>query len=128
MRARIIFLILASTAIVNCIPPPHPAVVAVRQAESLLPPHLKSPALRNPHLLQALELTSLLHNGEKPVFEREADNVPRREIYNILTHAGFIGRKSRFHQELHKHPNQAEVYLGSHDSPFTYNTDLLQYL
>ncbi|XP_047533408.1 pickpocket protein 19-like [Vanessa atalanta] len=67
MRPRVISLILASIAIVNCIPPPHPAVVAVRQAESLLPPHLKSPALRNPHLLQALELTSLLHNGEKPV-------------------------------------------------------------
>ncbi|CAH2096241.1 unnamed protein product [Euphydryas editha] len=128
MEARISVLILATTTIVNCIPPPHPAVVAVRQAEAHLPPHLKSPALRNPHLLHTLELTSLLHNGEQPVYDREADRVPRREIYNILTHAGFIGRKKHINQSPSKYLNHAEAYPQSHDSPFTFNSDILQYL
>nr|XP_034831991.1 uncharacterized protein LOC117988839 [Maniola hyperantus] len=129
MKHRIpIFIILASAAAVICIPPPHPAVVAVRHAEDLLPPEQRSPALRNPHLLHALQLTSLLHHGESPVFEREADSVPRREIYNILTHAGFIGRQHLRNQLPPKHPLSPHEYPPSHDSPFVFNSDALQYL
>ncbi|VVC89335.1 unnamed protein product [Leptidea sinapis] len=62
---RVTLLVLSSAYLASCIPPPHPAVVAVRQAEELLPPHLRSPALSNPHLQRVLPLTSLLHNGEQ---------------------------------------------------------------
>ncbi|CAH2048608.1 unnamed protein product, partial [Iphiclides podalirius] len=92
MKAVIVLLI-SCACFVDCIPPPHPAVVAVRQEEELLPVHLRSPALHNPHLQELLQLTSVLHSGEKPVYQREADLVSRREIYNILTHAGLVHRQ-----------------------------------
>lgn len=64
-----ILLVLTSTYLASCIPipPPHPAVVAVRQEEELLPLYLKSSKIFNPHLQQILPLTSLLHYGEQPV-------------------------------------------------------------
>ncbi|CAH0715590.1 unnamed protein product, partial [Brenthis ino] len=128
MKTRIALLVLASTALVSCLPPPHPAVIAVRQAEELLPPHQRSPALRNPHLLHTLELTSLLHKGENPVFDREADKVPRNEIYKILTHAGFIGRRNLINEYPSWPYSYAHNYPKSNDSPFGFNPDLLQYL
>ncbi|KPJ05330.1 hypothetical protein RR46_00597 [Papilio xuthus] len=62
-----IALLLLSCYLVSCFPPPHPAVVQVRLEEELLPEELRSPALRNPHLQEILPLTSVLHEGEKPV-------------------------------------------------------------
>lgn len=64
-----ILLVLTSTYLASCIPvpPPHPAVLAVRREEELLPLYLKSPTIFNPHLQEVLPLTSLLHNGEQPV-------------------------------------------------------------
>ncbi|XP_059048508.1 uncharacterized protein LOC131843779 [Achroia grisella] len=100
-------LILMGLHLVNCLPPPHPAVVQVLQEERQLPPYMRSRALQNPHLLKLLSLTSLLHKGEKLVHEREADDVSRREIYNILTHAGLISR-NQFHRppEVPHHRHQ----------------------
>ncbi|XP_026327649.1 sodium channel protein Nach-like [Hyposmocoma kahamanoa] len=95
-----ILLVLTSTYLASCtpIPPPHPVVVAVRQEEELLPLYLKSPHNFNPHLQQILPLTSLLHHGEKPVYHRDTDDVSRQEVYNILTHAGFIPRRPLHYQ------------------------------
>ncbi|CAK1551058.1 unnamed protein product [Leptosia nina] len=125
MLLRVTFLVLTSAYLASCLPPPHPAVVAVRQAEELLPSHLRSPALRNPHLQDILSLTSVLHPGENAVFEREAEKVPRREIYKILTHAGFIGRRNY----LNQHPAPYRTFHPSdHDSPFLHNPEALQYL
>ncbi|CAG4956007.1 uncharacterized protein LOC123696298 [Colias croceus] len=123
-----IVLLLTSTYLANGIPPPHPAVVAVRHAEEQLPFHLRSPALWNRNLQEVLPLTSLLHNGEKAVFEREADTVSRTEIYKILTHAGFIGRRNYINQYPSNKHNHAHYYPPSNDSPFVLNPDLLQYL
>lgn len=53
--------------LVNCLPPPHPDVEAVRLEEEQLPPNLRSPALHNPNLQEVLPLSSLLHNGENLV-------------------------------------------------------------
>lgn len=66
---KYILLVLTSSYLASCIPvpPPHPAVVAVRQEEELLPVYLKSPHIFNTHLQQVLPLTSLLHQGEQPV-------------------------------------------------------------
>ncbi|XP_049873901.1 uncharacterized protein LOC126372252 [Pectinophora gossypiella] len=107
-----ILLVLTSTYLATCLPPPHPAVVAVRRQEEQLPPHLRSPTLWNPHLQEILPLTSLLHEGESPVFERAADNVSRQEIYNILTHAGFVPRRPRPFQPDPNHMHQRRVKTG----------------
>ncbi|CAF4917439.1 unnamed protein product [Pieris macdunnoughi] len=122
LKCTVLFL---SVCLVGCLPPPHPAVVAVRQSEELLPPHLRSPALRNPHLQEILPLTSLLHHGENVVFEREADNVSRSEIYKILTHAGFLRRQNYLKQYK---PEYFGNYPPSHDSSFLLNPEVLQYL
>ncbi|CAH0691822.1 unnamed protein product [Spodoptera exigua] len=90
----LVLLLTTCSCLVSSIPPPHPDVLAVRQEEERLPPILRSPALRNPHLLQVLPLTSLLHKGEKLVYARDAHDVPRKEIHKILTHAGLIPRKT----------------------------------
>ncbi|XP_072949203.1 uncharacterized protein [Epargyreus clarus] len=132
MKSALLFLAV-STHIAYCLPPPHPAVVAVRLEEEQLPPQLRKPALRNPHLREILTLTSVLHQGEKPVFQREADSVPRREIYNILTHAGFIGRHSRHQAASHPTPAHSHHHnfiqtQQNFDSPFLTGPDLLQYL
>lgn len=71
----LVFLLTTCTCLVRCLPPPHPDVLAVRQEEERLHPLQRSPALRNPHLLQVLPLTSLLHKGE---------NLVRTELHLIL--------------------------------------------
>ncbi|XP_031766229.1 uncharacterized protein LOC113520766 [Galleria mellonella] len=115
---RRILLILMGLYLVNCLPPPHPAVVAVLQQERQLPPHMRSPAFQNPHLLKLLSLTSLLHKGEKVVYDREADDVSRREIYNILTHAGLISR-NQFHRPpalpQHRHQKHFNSQAQNHN-------------
>lgn len=125
----LLLLIITYTSLVYSLPPPHPDVLALRREEELLHPLLKSRALQNPHLLQQLPLTSLLHAGEKLVFEREASKIPRHEIYKVLTHAGFIPRK-RF-QTIMKH-NDVAIFIskewpGFQDSYFP-SPDILQYL
>ncbi|CAK1580234.1 unnamed protein product [Parnassius mnemosyne] len=135
MKATLL-LLMTSMYLVDSIPPPHPAVVAVREEEEHLPTHLRSPALHNPHLQEILPLTSLLHSGEKPVYHREADSVSRREIYDILTHAGLFPRQpglpppSYYNNQRHnKSRAQHEITSPQHfDVPFLSSTDLLQYL
>ncbi|KPJ08432.1 hypothetical protein RR48_12185 [Papilio machaon] len=132
MKIAIAFL-LSCTYLASCFPPPHPAVVQVRLEEERLPEDLRSPALRNPHLQEILPLTSVLHEGEKPVFQREADTVSRREIYNILTHAGFIPRQRglpppTYHRQRNHKTSQPQITSQqNYDIPLS-NTDLLQYL
>ncbi|KAM3965322.1 uncharacterized protein ACR2FA_000712 [Aphomia sociella] len=133
---RRILLLLTGTYVVSCLPPPHPAVVAVQREEELLPSFMRSPLLHNHRLMEILSLTSLLHEGEKLVYEREADNVPRRDIYNILTHAGLISR-NQFHQRPHQHhQHSSPIYPQHHvteqqqfnEHSILSNPELLQHL
>ncbi|KAL0838872.1 hypothetical protein ABMA28_016897 [Loxostege sticticalis] len=129
---RVILLLLSTTTLAWCYPP-HPAVVAVRHEEEKLPPHLRSHALHNPHLQNILPLTSLLHKGEKLVFQREADDVSRREIYNILTHAGLLPRDPRFHptpthQQNRPFPHQNVNHKHFLEHSLFANPELLQHL
>lgn len=62
------------------------------------------------------------------VFNREANGVSRKEIYNILTHAGLLSRTDPHSSQLLRH--QPAVVRG-HDPdilPFLQSQDLLQYL
>ncbi|XP_028171309.1 uncharacterized protein LOC114360723 [Ostrinia furnacalis] len=128
---RLILLLLSIATPAWCYPP-HPAVVAVRHQEETLPPHLRSHALHNPHLQEILPLTSLLHKGEKLVFQREADNVPRLEIYKILTHAGLLSRKPKYHPIAGRLQNRPIPYqnVDHHffEPPHFAHPELLQHL
>ncbi|KAJ2949045.1 hypothetical protein O0L34_g5986 [Tuta absoluta] len=134
-----ILLVLTSSYLASCLPPPHPAVVQVRREEEQLPFYLRSRALWNPNLQEVLPLSSLLHEGETPVFDREADHVSRQEIYNILTHAGFLRRRPPHQQPDPHHMNHQRSRGGQrnhhqnhghqHSGPPQFgNPEILQYL
>ncbi|CAH1638186.1 unnamed protein product [Spodoptera littoralis] len=133
MRSLVLLLTTCS-CLVSSIPPPHPDVLAVRQEEERLPPILRSPALRNPHLLQVLPLTSLLHKGENLVYARDAHDVSRKEIYKILTHAGLIPRKKFPPSEYsHSHrfnhiPISINKWNEADFSDSAFNQEVLQFL
>ncbi|KAI8436773.1 hypothetical protein MSG28_010239 [Choristoneura fumiferana] len=62
------------------------------------------------------------------VYDRESDKVPRRQIYNLLTHSGLVPRQRfqkihqpLFHQQIHRPPH-------FHDPPFYPSPELLQHL
>ncbi|CAB3221909.1 unnamed protein product [Arctia plantaginis] len=135
MMLSLVLLLATCTCLVNSLPPPHPDVEAVRKEEELLHPLQRSQALRNPHLLKILPLSSLLHEGEKLVFARDAHDVSREEIYKILTHAGLIPRRLRPHSSEPtglKHNEVLALFPEEHldfdESLYLQNQDLLQYL
>lgn len=76
----------------------HPAVVANSIAESQLPPELlKSHRFySNPRIAAGLTRASWLTDKEGPVFQREADNIPREQVFKLFRNAGFISRRKRF--------------------------------
>ncbi|CAH1961076.1 unnamed protein product [Acanthoscelides obtectus] len=63
----------------------HPAVVenSIREAE--LPPHLLNPFYKNPAIASALAKESWFTNKEFPVHHREAERIPREEIFKIIS-------------------------------------------
>lgn len=69
---------------------PHRAVVQAAQDESRLPPNLLNPFYKNPRLRQELARHSWFGPGEQPVYDREAEKIPRKEIYTVLNHAGLL--------------------------------------
>lgn len=68
----------------------HGAVLVASAQEAQLPPNLLNPFYKNPRTRAALARSSWFGPGEFPVAQREADKVSRKEIYNILHHAGLI--------------------------------------
>ncbi|GLV34721.1 uncharacterized protein CBL_09202 [Carabus blaptoides fortunei] len=76
-------------------PPPrgsvaHRAVLANAAQEAQLPPHLLNPFYKDPRIREALARESWFGPGERPVWERQAEKISRREIYTVLNHAGLI--------------------------------------
>lgn len=73
----------------------HPAVVENAIRESQLPPELlKSSRFYNdPRTAAFLAKDSWLTDKESPVFEREADRIPREQVLKIFKNAGFVRRK-----------------------------------
>ncbi|XP_026464417.1 uncharacterized protein LOC113366994 [Ctenocephalides felis] len=76
--------------------PVHPVVERVLQEEAKLPPHLMNPFYKSPRVRQALAKSSWFGVGEEPVYDREAEKISRKEIYNVLSHAGFVARRNFF--------------------------------
>lgn len=76
----------------------HPAVVDNSIAESQLPPELSKSNrfYSNPHIAAALARDSWLTDKEAPVFDREAEKIPREQIFKIFKNAGFLHRRRRF--------------------------------
>lgn len=81
-------IVLVSSQVVNV--PPHPEVLRNALYESQLPPHLVNMFYRNPQIRSALARMSWFGPGERQVFDREADKVPRKDIFNVLKHAGLL--------------------------------------
>ncbi|XP_055309940.1 uncharacterized protein LOC129573466 [Sitodiplosis mosellana] len=75
----------------------HPAVVENSIAESRLPSELlKSHRFySNPHVAEALARDSWLTDKEAPVFDREAEKIPREQVLKIFKNAGFLQRRKR---------------------------------
>lgn len=76
----------------------HPAVIDNSVAESQLPTELlKSHRFySNPHTADALARDSWLTDKEAPVFEREADKIPREQVFKLFKNAGYLQRRRRF--------------------------------
>lgn len=73
----------------------HRAVIENSISESQLPPELirSNNFYRNPKTAEALAKDSWLTDKEMPVFDREAEKIPREQVYKIFKNAGFIQRR-----------------------------------
>ncbi|XP_055595942.1 uncharacterized protein LOC129746349 [Uranotaenia lowii] len=78
----------------------HPAVLENEAQEALLPDHLRNHHYRTPRVANALARFSWFGPGEEVVWDRHASKISRADIYNVLTHAGFVPR--RFHNNFNR--------------------------
>ncbi|KAM8716800.1 hypothetical protein ACLKA7_003638 [Drosophila subpalustris] len=74
----------------------HIAVLENAAWEQTLPQHLQNPFYKSPRVRHALAKSSWFGPGEEVVYERQAEKIPRMEIYNVLSHAGLIPRRQYF--------------------------------
>lgn len=63
----------------------HPAVVRNAIAESQLPPELLNPFYKNPAIAAGLAKESWFSNKEFPIHHREAEKIPREQIYKLIS-------------------------------------------
>lgn len=68
----------------------NPAVVDVSVVESQLPAHLMraSQFYRNPKTADALAQSSWFTDKEMPVLQREADRIPREQVFKLIKNSG----------------------------------------
>lgn len=73
----------------------HRAVIENSFRESQLPAELirSNHFYRNPKTAEALAKDSWLTDKEMPVFDREAEKIPREQVLKIFKNAGFIQRR-----------------------------------
>lgn len=71
----------------------HKAVIENSIRESQYPSEYLNKFYDNPRVAAGLAEASWLTDKEMPVFEREADKVPREEIFKIINHAQFVHRR-----------------------------------
>lgn len=73
----------------------HRAVILNAENEAKLPPHLQNPFYKNPRVADALAKSSWITPGETVVHEREAEKIPRQQIYVALKNAGLVNKRRR---------------------------------
>lgn len=75
----------------------HRAVIENSIREQELPPELlkSNRFYSNPRVAAALARDSWFTEKEMPVFDREAEKIPREQVYKIFKNAGFIQRRRR---------------------------------
>lgn len=71
----------------------HRAVVENSYRESQLPDELRNDFYKDPKIADALAKESWFTNKEMPVYEREAEKIPRERIYKIFKNAGWVKRR-----------------------------------
>uniref|UniRef100_A0A1B0D968 Uncharacterized protein n=1 Tax=Phlebotomus papatasi TaxID=29031 RepID=A0A1B0D968_PHLPP len=71
----------------------HPAVVENSLREQQYPAEFQNNFYKNPHIADALAKESWFTDKEMPVYEREADKIPRGQIVKILKNAGLARRR-----------------------------------
>ncbi|XP_043862704.1 uncharacterized protein LOC120457773 isoform X1 [Drosophila santomea] len=71
----------------------HIAVVENAAWEKTLPQQFQNPFYNTPRVRDALARSSWFGPGEDVVYDRQAEKIPRMEIYNVLSHAGLIPRR-----------------------------------
>ncbi|KAH8334340.1 hypothetical protein KR059_009070, partial [Drosophila kikkawai] len=71
----------------------HVAVVENAAWEQTLPQQFQNPFYKTPRVRDALARSSWFGPGEEVVYDRQAEKIPRMEIYNVLSHAGLIPRR-----------------------------------
>ncbi|KAK5650014.1 hypothetical protein RI129_001043 [Pyrocoelia pectoralis] len=73
----------------------HPAVVENAAREAQLPQELLNPFYKNPAIAANLARESLIKNKEFAVFNREAEQIPRSEVFKIFNRAGFLKNRRK---------------------------------
>ncbi|XP_017071816.1 uncharacterized protein LOC108108308 [Drosophila eugracilis] len=73
----------------------HPSVVRNAQWESELPAELSKSArfYNNPVIAANLAKESLLTKKENAVVHREAEKIPREQVYKLFKNAGYLNRR-----------------------------------
>ncbi|XP_055918619.1 uncharacterized protein LOC129950721 [Eupeodes corollae] len=71
----------------------HRAVLQNDAYEQTLSNDFKNPFYRTARINAALKESSWLGPGEELVYERQAEKIPRSQIYSVLSHAGLIPRR-----------------------------------
>ncbi|XP_030382971.1 uncharacterized protein LOC115630511 [Scaptodrosophila lebanonensis] len=74
----------------------HIAVIENDAWEQSLPQHFQNPFYKTPRVRELLAKSSWFGPGEEVVYDRQAEKIPRMEIYNVLSHAGLIPRRRFF--------------------------------
>lgn len=77
------------------VPLAHRAVVANSYREAEYPSELRNDFYKNPKIADSLAKESWFTSKEMPVFEREAEKIPREQVYKIFKNAGFVNRRRR---------------------------------
>ncbi|KAK5639847.1 hypothetical protein RI129_010658 [Pyrocoelia pectoralis] len=68
----------------------HEAVLENAAQEEFLPPEFLNPFYMNPKIRYELSKSSWFGPGEEYVKYREADRIPRQNIFKVLNHAGLL--------------------------------------
>ncbi|XP_055857141.1 uncharacterized protein LOC129919982 [Episyrphus balteatus] len=78
----------------------HKAVLQNDAYEQTLSNDFKNPFYKTARINAALKQSSWLGPGEELVYERQAEKIPRSQIYSVLSHAGLIPRSRQQKRSL----------------------------